>query len=964
MTIVNPVRTFITTIVLTFCINPLLAQMSEPLKVKELKLSNGLTVWLNEDHNQPKVFGAIVVKAGAKDCPDTGIAHYFEHMMFKGTDKIGTINYAAEKVILDSIAVKYDELAVCKDKNKRKVIQQEINDLSIHAAEYAIPNEFDRLISKYGGSQLNAGTSYDYTLYFNTFSPQYMAQWAELNSERLLNPVFRFFQSELETVYEEKNMYSDAMGLLAMEKLTERCFAPHPYAYSIIGSTENLKNPRLSQMREFFEKYYVASNMGLILCGDFRTEEVLPVLEKAFSRIRAGEVPRSNPVALPVFKGKEKVRAKLPIPFVKMMALGFRGVPTNHKDRVALNIAMAILNNENSTGYLDQLSVNRKIMAAMSLNQSLNEAGILAVAIVPKLMFQSYSSAEKLVWKEINRVKEGDFTEEVFRSLKMEQLRNYESALEHITARSQVMMRLYSQGKSWQEYIDEKSCIDSLTKENVAAVAREYFSENYLYVTKKTGNYPKNNLPKPDFAPIVSRNSESVSEYSKELEKLSVEVVSPKLIDFTKDVKTVALPPLSTLYITPNPINRIFTLNISYEIGLVDAPVLSQLCTYLPYLGTDSLSLKEFRGKLQSLGSALNYEVSEHEFVIKVSGFDENFIETADLVERFMMHVKADDKQLRQIIDSEKIVKRSFFKSSDDVAQALIQKVKFGDQSSYLKKLSLSDIKELTGKDLLDAFDNVKQTECVIHYCGTLSDDLVVKAVKEIVNPRKITQPSPLVIRQLQKYNKPLVYFFNDEKVSQSIVYGYICGDVLDDDARSASKLFTGYFGGDMSSLMFQEIREFRSYAYRVKADYDLYPKKYADNPGCLVTMLSTQSDKTLDALGVLDSLIKDMPLKPDRIDAVRQSYFNAVNNNYPSFRSMSQRIASWVNDGYTSDPNKRFLEDISKMDMDSVDVFYKQQVQGRPVVYAIVGNKKMIDMDKLSAYGQIVKVRKEDIFR
>ena len=173
-----------------------LLSTSDFLQVREHKLSNDLTVWLNEDHSQPKIFGAVVVKAGAKDSPNTGIAHYFEHMMFKGTDKIGTIDYESEKVLLDIIAEKYDALADTEDPKMRAHLQQIINDLSVRAAEYVIPNEFDRLISRFGGTKLNAGTSYDYTLYFNTFSPQYISQWAEINSERLVNPVFRLFQSE------------------------------------------------------------------------------------------------------------------------------------------------------------------------------------------------------------------------------------------------------------------------------------------------------------------------------------------------------------------------------------------------------------------------------------------------------------------------------------------------------------------------------------------------------------------------------------------------------------------------------------------------------------------------------------------------------------------------------------------------------------------------------------------------
>ncbi|MBQ1701154.1 MAG: insulinase family protein, partial [Prevotella sp.] len=219
----------------------------EALKVKELKLSNGMTVMLNEDHSQPQVFGAVVVKAGGKDSPNTGIAHYFEHIMFKGTDRIGTVDYAKEKVWLDSISIKYDELSQTKDEKRRLDIQKKINQLSKQAAQYAIPNEFNRLISLYGGSNLNAYTSFDETVFHNSFSPQYMEQWCLLNSERLLTPAFRLFQGELETVYEEKNRAADNFLRGVLQDALEHLFKGRPYAYPIIGSTENLKNPQLSE---------------------------------------------------------------------------------------------------------------------------------------------------------------------------------------------------------------------------------------------------------------------------------------------------------------------------------------------------------------------------------------------------------------------------------------------------------------------------------------------------------------------------------------------------------------------------------------------------------------------------------------------------------------------------------------------------------------------------------------------
>ena len=936
------------------------------LKVKEYRLENGLTVWLNEDHSQPKVFGAVVVKAGAKDCPDTGIAHYFEHMMFKGTDRIGTLDYESEKVLLDSIAMKYDELAMTEDTAARARLQKEINELSIRSSEYVIPNEFNRLINRFGGSGLNAATSYDATIYFNTFSPQYMVQWAEINSERLINPVFRLFQSELETVYEEKNMYGDFIGGQVMDTLMARYFGPHPYAYPIIGSTKNLKNPRLTEMHKFFEDYYVASNMALILSGDFDAQQVMPILEKAFSRIRSGNAPKQEKVMLPPFNGRETMKVKFPIPFIKAMGLGFRGVSANHEDQVALNIAVNLLNNANGTGYLDKLMVEHKLMGALAINESMNEAGILAVAIMPKLLIQSYSSAEKMVWDEINRVKNGDFSDEMFNSLKLEQKRQYASSLENIDSRATIMMNLFSQGKSWNDYLNEVARIESITKEDVVRVAQKYFSNNYLCVTKSTGKYPKDNLPKPAFSPVVPRNADASSSYAKQLEKIPEQQVAPRIIDFEKDVKTSKLTPLVTLYTTPNPLNDIFTLNISYGIGALEQPELMQLTNYLQLLGTESLSFEQFRSRLQSIGSTLAFDVTPDAFVMKVTGFDNHIDETMELVGDFIRHAKADDKKLRQIVDDAKVSEKAFFKSGDNVASALLEQVKYGDQSRYLRKLSLSQIKKLKGKDMLAIYDKVRSVQCDLHYCGTLPVEKVIGTIRQHLPLERTTVASNSpYYRELKQYDRPTVFFIDMPDMAQSIVYGYFKGDPVDDKAsRHASQLFSVYFGGDMSSLMFQEIREFRSFAYRTSGRYQLPNHAHKGTAGSFTAMLSTQSDKTLDALGVLDSLIREMPLKPERMEAVKQTLVNRINNDYPPFRNLSEKVASARMEGFDRDPAEEFLRDIATMDMQDISRFYQEQISGRPVVYVITGNRKHIDMKKLAEYGTIIKVKKKGIYK
>jgi predicted Zn-dependent peptidase len=907
-----------------------------------------------------------VVKAGSKDSPNTGIAHYFEHIMFKGTEKIGTVDYAAEKVFLDQIADKYDLLAATKSELRRHEIQQEINDLSVLAADYVIPNEFDKLISKYGGTNLNAGTSYDYTIYHNTFSPQYIEQWAEINSERLLSPVFRMFQSELETVYEEKSRRDDMMFNQAMEKAFEIYFHPHPYAYPVIGSAENLKNPRLSEMRKFFETYYVAINMGLLLSGDFDTKKILPIITKAFSRIPHGEEPKRYAITIPPFHGREKYTVKIPIPLMKVMALAFRGVPANHPDQFALNIAIAILNNSSGTGYLDQLMVQRKLMGAIAGGEALNEAGMLGFIIIPKLMIQSYKGAEKLVWREINRVKNGDFSDEMFESLKQERLRRYIMELEDIDSRSQIMIRLLTQGKTWNDYLNDLKRTDALVKEDIVRIANKYLIANYLFIRKKTGKYMREYLPKPNFAPIVPKHSNATSKYAHKLEELPVQKVKTRFLDFENDVQTIALTTKANLYLANNPVNTIFTLKLTYQIGAFEEPKIKLLASYLSLLGTDKQSFNEYRTKLQRLGALLHFDADANYFIISLSGFDKYFEETIGILGEFLQYVKDDRKKLKTLIDDAKIGEKAFFKSSNDVADALLEYVQYGVKSQYMTKPTLKELKKFKGADLIDLFFRIQKVKCDLHYCGKLEATFVSEKIRQSIPLQNLTEDSNIpVYREPIIYDKPLVFFYDLHDVTQNILYGYqVSAPLPTPEERAVARLFSEYFGGGMSSLIFQEIREFRSYAYQTSGGIQLPPYCLSDKPSRFVTYLSTQSDKTIDAMTVLESLVRRMPSHPEKIGPIIQSIINQTNNEYPSFRDISIRIARYRRVGYQEDPNKYLLQKIKDMNIDDVVHFYETHIKNRIFTYVIVGNSLKINMSKLSSFGTIIRVTKGDFYR
>ncbi len=940
-------------------------QAADPLNVKELKLNNGMTVWLNEDHSQPKVFGAVVVKAGAKDCPNTGIAHYFEHIMFKGTDKIGTTNYDKEKIWLDSIANQYDILAKTTDEKQRLDVQRKINQLSIKASEYAIPNEFQRLISKYGGSGLNASTSYDLTEFHNTFSPQYIEQWLWLNSERLMHPVFRLFQGELETVYEEKNMRSDEIIIPPYEKAFAKFFEGHPYAYPLIGSTENLKNPKLSEMDKFFKKYYVAGNMGLILSGDINSDSIVPILEKTFGRIAKGNTDDRKVQTPAPLRGKETVKIKIPIPIIKAEVVAFRAPTEKDKDTEALDLAVALLYNKYGTGFLDSLTSAHKVLFAGAMRASLNDGGGVGFAFVPKIPFGSRMKAGKMVWEQIERLKKGDFSEKTLEALKLGQSRDIQKNLESIDSRAEEMMNVFSQGRTWDEYLQQTETIKNITKADVVNVANKYFNDSYIDFVKKYGSYPKDKVSKPNFKPIVPKNANAESEYAKKLEQISIKEVAPRLLDYNNDVETNILNKHITLYVKKNTVNNLFSFSLIYHKGTLCEPKLNALAEYLSDIGTDSLSKHEFGQALQQLGTTLETSAEKNSFNITLSGIDSNLAKSLKLLRHFMDRAKADKESMKTLAETYKVSNKSFVKDADDVADAIIEKIAYGEKSVYINHLSTGDIKKMNGEQLVGLFKDLPKNECSIVYCGQLPTNEVENAIREYMPINEASQPASIVYRQRTKIEQPTVYIYDIPKARQTKIKTYqTVKPCTSDRERAKLKIWGSYFGGDFTSLLFQEIREFRSYAYSTHGRDQQPPIKFAQGLPAYITELGTQNDKTILALGMLDSLFCNMPLREKNVEAIKQEAVNRINNSYPSFRNIGVMIANYKEEGYNEDPNKGIVKNIPLLGMSDITSYYKDNIQNQPRAIIIVGNKKMLPLKEIARYGHIIELKKSDIYR
>lgn len=313
--------------------------------LKAFKLKNGLSVYIWEDNTQPDVYGIVACRTGSVNDPEeyTGLAHYLEHVMFKGTDKIGALDWEKEKPIYEQIISLYDEMADETDPVKKESLNQKINELTIEAGKISVSNEFMDLIESIGGKNLNAGTSYDMTFYHNSFPPYQINKWLEIYSRRMMNPVFRTFQTELESVYEEYNMHKDNPVSAQQEFIASKAFAGHPYARPIIGKPEHLKSPRLSKLIEFYQNWYTPENMVLILVGNVNAQQVSGRIAATFGHLPKRPTPERKVYPDLNIQGRTQYSAK--IGYNPMVCLTYRGVPSGHPDEMPLEIALSLLHN-------------------------------------------------------------------------------------------------------------------------------------------------------------------------------------------------------------------------------------------------------------------------------------------------------------------------------------------------------------------------------------------------------------------------------------------------------------------------------------------------------------------------------------------------------------------------------------------------------------------------------------------
>lgn len=934
----------------------------DPTGARIYTLENGLKIYLAVNKNEPKVQTFIAVKAGAKNDPaeTTGLAHYFEHMMFKGTSKIGTTDWEKESALIQQISDLFELRAKTNDPAEKERLYAQIDSLSVEASKYAVANEYDKICSMIGAQGTNAWTSTEETVYVNEIPSNEMERFLYVERERFENIVLRLFHTELETVYEEFNMGQDRDGTKAYYALQAELFKKHPYGRKVIGIGEHLKNPSMVNIMKFKSQYYVPNNIAICMSGDLDMEATVKLIDKYWGSMK----PNKDIPKLDSEKYKEEPRTeitKLDVlgPDREWVTIGWRTPGNSGDDESYLDIIGEILNN-GTAGLIDlDLVKSQKVMSAYAGANVMNDYGCFMMGGYPK-EGQSLEEVQELLLQELDKVKKGEFDEWLIQASVNQQKLNRIRAIDNNSVAYWFVNNFIS-GKSWEDEIFAIEKMEKLTKQQIVDYANKTFIDNYAVVYKRTGkDTTVVQVEKPKISDIII-NREAKSEFVKGLEKMQPEDIAPAFIDYKALIKTEKISEGVEYDYIKNEANELFELNYIVEIGRNNDQILPIAVDYIDLLGTDSLSVEDLAKEWYKKGIEFYVSTSSDKVYVQISGLDENLEEGIKLMENVIANVKANQNVYNEYVND--ILKNRFEgkKNKNAITGCMQNYSKYGKINPSTDILSSEMLKSLNPDDLTSMVKNLFSYKHKIFYYGPremadakniiVANHKVQKELKEI--------PAEKIYPELD-YQSPKVLFVNYDMV-QTIIY-LLSKDVkFDKTILADSKLFNEYYGGSMGSIVFQTIREAKGLAYSSYAGYQNAGR--LDRSNYVLGFLSTQPDKIKEAMEALYGLLDSMPLSQPSFEISK----NAVLKNYNTERIIKSNIFwNWLyyqKLGIDYDIRKDIYNEVSKADISNVDKFFNNHIKDKKYDVLIIGDKSKIDFNILKKYGEVKELSLEEIF-
>ncbi|MFY9309393.1 MAG: insulinase family protein [Bacteroidia bacterium] len=935
---------------------------NDPLNARIYKLDNGLTVYMTVYKNAPRIQTYIATKAGSKNDPKdaTGLAHYLEHMLFKGTDKYGTKDYAKEKIELEKIEALYEQYRKTRDEEQRKALYHQIDSISGVASKLAIANEYDKMLTNIGAKGTNAYTSLEKTVYVNDIPSNQLERWTAIEAERFRNPVLRLFHTELEAVYEEKNRGLDSDGRKAWEALFAGLWPNNTYgSQTTIGTIEHLKNPSLTEIKKYYNAYYVPNNMAICLSGDFNPDEAIKVIADKFGAMKSKPVPVyepfiEKPITVPVIK-------EVIGPDAERVMLGYRFGGASTKDADMIMLINKLLYNEKA-GLIDlDLNQQQKVLEGYSFDMVCKDYSAHIFGAAPK-EGQSLEQAKDLLLEEINKLKTGDFPEwmlsAIITDMKLEETKMYERN----GSRASAFVEAFTTDRNWQDYVGTIDRLSKITKQEVMDFAKANYKNNYVVVYKRTG--VDNNIQKvikPQITPVdVNRNDESA--FVKNIKNSVVKDIEPVFLDYTVDIKHLKLNEggVPVLY-TANTENKTFDMYYVLDMGTNNDKKLDIAVNYLKYLGTKELSAAAFQQELYKLGCSVDVYVGEDNVWVSIRGLTENIEKAVKLFEDLLKNAQPNDEALKNLV-SDVLKKREDAKLNkyEILYGALFSYGKYGKKSPYTNILSAEELGKLSSKELIDIINKLTSYQHRILYYGSNTPDELLGVMNRMHKVPAVLAPVPEPLKFEEQDASGNVYVVDYDMKQAEIILLSKDGKYNKENA-AMSRIFNEYFGGGMSSVVFQEMRESKALAYSVYCSYSAPSKKEECN--YVFSYIGTQADKLPEAMAGMMELIEKMPESENNFKASKEAVLQAIRSERITKSGILFNYENAVKLGLNYDIRKDIYQNVPKMTLADVKAFEQNHLKNKKYDVLVVGKKDNLDLKTLEKYGKVSFLSLPDIF-
>jgi len=933
----------------------------DPLHARIYTLANGLTVYMTVYKNAPRIQTFIATRAGSKNDPKdaTGLAHYLEHMLFKGTDKYGSKDYAKEKVELDKIEALFEVYRKTKDEDQRKAIYHQIDSISGYASKFAIANEYDKMLSNLGAKGTNAYTWLEETVFVNDIPSNELDKWTTIESERFRNPVMRLFHTELEAVYEEKNRGLDNDGEKSWEALFAGLFPNNTYgSQTTIGTIEHLKNPSLTEIKKYFNTYYVPNNMAICISGDFDPDATIKMIDKKFGSWKSKPIPTyapyiEKPISSPVIK-------EVIGPDAENVMLGYRFAGVGSKDADMIMLINKILSN-GQAGLIDlDLNQQQKVLEASAFDMEFKDYSAHIISGTPK-EGQTLEQVKDLLLEEIDKVKKGDFPDwllsAIITNMKLEQTKMYEQN----RSRADAFVGAFITGNKWQDYVNTIDRISKITKQDVIDFAKANYTNNYVIVYKRTGvdlNIQK--VAKPAITPVeVNRNDQSP--FLKSIIATPVKDIEPVFIDYNKDIKKFNLKNNISVLYTANSENKTFDMYYVLDMGTNHNKKLDVAINYLKYLGTNDLTATALKQEFYKIGCSFDVYVGEDQVWVSLNGLTENIDKGIKLFEDLLANAQPNEDALKNMV-SDILKKRDDAKLSkrEILFNGLFSYGKYGKHSPFTNILSTDELKNLNSKELISIINSLTSFDHHVLYYGSNTPEEIESILNNLhkVPTTLIPIPAPL---KFEKVESNTNVYIADYDMKQAEIIMLSKDGLYNKDNASMIRMFNEYFGGGMSSVVFQEMRESKALAYSVYCSYSTPRKK--DDYNYVFSYIGTQADKLPEAMSGMTELINNMPEAENNFKASQESILQSIRSERITKAGILFNYESSRKLGLDYDIRRDIFKNVPKLTLPEIKTFEQNHLKDKQYTVLVIGKKESLDLKALEKYGKITFLPLQDIF-